>query len=182
MRGVGVDGGRGGDVLAAVEHEQVGQGRADVVDEADVRVLGRVAGHEQALVHVAVGEVEADEGVPAADGDEGGGVVEREAVVGEEADGPFSRAAFRRGEGLGEDVEHAGIQGFVSVCGRVEVVFLGQGDDVHVGPEVVGPLTLEGGVEVEVLQLGEGEEGGGLEDGDVEERGQAGVVEVEGVL
>ena len=50
------------------------------------------------------------------------------------------------------------------------------------GPEVVGPVALEGGEGVEVLELGKGEEGWGGEDVDAQDGGEAVLVEVEGVL
>lgn len=131
-------------------------------------------------MHVAVGDVVGDHGVPAADVLVGERVDEREVVVREPAGAPVGVAAGLL-EGLeGERVD--GLVGLVRVFRGVLVAVLeGEGQDVHVAPEVVGPVFGVGQGEVEVLELGEGEEGGGLDDVDAE-RAEDGVVEVEGVL
>lgn len=172
----------GRDGRVAVQREEVHQRGAGVGDGAGRAVEHAPVGHEQARVHVAVGQVVGDEGVPAADGDVGLRVHEGEVVVGEEAHGPVVVVRARVLEGLASEL----VDGLVTrlVVGRgdvFEAVFVAKGEHVLVGPEVVGPVARDGKVEEEVLQLREVQEHRCLNHIDTE-HGELRVVEVEGIL
>jgi len=145
---------------------------------ARLAVLDAPLAHDQARVHVAVGNVVRDHGVPAADVLVRKRVDQREVVVGEEAQPPVVVVV----SGVFERLEASLVDGLVTFFVVLWLaVLVGHGEDVHVAPEEVGPFVEVGEREVEVLELGEAEEDGGLDDVDAEEF-ELGVVEVKGVL
>ena len=84
-----------------------------------------------------------------------------------------------RVQGFSQSVYGADVEWFP----RLTVVFLIADDDgVHVRPEIVGPAVLEGGVDEEILHLGESEESRSVDDVHAEDLGQAMVVDVKRVL
>lgn len=126
-------------------------------------------------MHVTVGHIKWDLCVPAANFAEGGDVYEREAVIGEEAHCPAERCGIfgrRGGEHLAESEEAVGVNSFKPGvrgqrggevgCGVLFSVFefVGDGNYVHVRPEIVRPFLCCRGVEVVVLELCEREECG----------------------
>lgn len=163
----------------------------DVEDVAGRDLVLGVAVEEDAGVGVAVGVVVGNEDVPGADAAPGGDVDEREVVEFEELDRPVARRVAHLGGrprpgdvgvgvlggGFVEDVEDARVEGFVGLSGLVA-----EHADVHVRPEEIGPLLGEGEAEEEVLELGEVQEGWGLEDGDAVAAAVEGIVDEEGVV
>ena len=128
-------------------------------------------------MHVAVRAIVPDHGIPPANLDVVLHIHKRQPIVAEEADGPSVVGFVGGGEGLADDVDGEGVEGFVGLG-----VLVGLRDGVHVGPEVVREVVVDGLGEVKVLQLGEGLQGRCGDDVDAKELGETVVVEVERVL
>ncbi len=89
-------------------------------------------------MHVAVGPVIPDHRIPSAHLYVVLHVDHGEPVVAEEADGPSVVAFVAGGEGLADDVDGDGVEGFVGLD-----VLVGLRDGVHVGPEVMGQVVVD---------------------------------------
>lgn len=164
------------------ERADVVQDGVDVEDQAGVALRLPEPGPVQPEVHIAVGCVVRDLRVPGADLEEGIALNEGEVIVREEVSRPGRHVGPVQ---IPQQTDGTLVDGGVGIGVPVMVAVLllhllvGEDDDVLVAPEEVLPAALEGGVEVEVLQLRKGEEGGRAEDVnsqdvegcDVEEKG-----------
>ena len=163
-------------LFGTIQDLEVVERGGDIEYLARVRDHGVHACHADPRVHVAVGAVVRDHRVPAADLDKPRRIHRGEPIVGEELDRPRVVLVVR-------------LLRFPHCFHRPHVkrlvgydIFVRLYDDVHVAPEVKVQVVVDGLGEVEVLQLGEGLEGGHGDDVDTEDLRQSVVVHVERVL
>ena len=134
-------------------------------------------------MHIAVRAIVPDHAIPASELLKSLCVDKREPIIAEEADCPHLLLACClidaevRCLRFANRVDGGLVEGTVGIS-----VFMGGGDYVHVAPEVMGKVVVDGFAEVKVLELREGLQGRHCDDVDAEDLGQAMVVHVKWVL
>lgn len=133
-------------------------------------------------MHIAVSAVVPDHGVPASDLDESGRIDHGQPVIREELDRPSVVATLivlfvTRLLRFPDHVDGTHVKGLVR-----DLVFVRLGNDVHVAPEVVGEVVVDGLGKVEILELGKGLKGRSSDDINAEDFSETIVVQVEGVF